>query len=59
MSLNHVPAGNHVAGGELFKDHAGDGADVQGIDFDQVARLRHRVLLGFSHGIGTRPQCAA
>ncbi len=58
MSLNYVPARNHIARGELFEDHPGNGTDVQGIDFDQVARLRSRVLLGFSHGIGTGPQSA-
>ena len=25
MSLEHIPAGNHIASGELFKDHAGNG----------------------------------
>ena len=42
MSLNHVPSGNHIARGELFEDHTGDGTDVQAIDFDQVAWLRSR-----------------
>jgi hypothetical protein len=37
VGLNDVPAGNHIAGGELFEDHAGNGTHVQGIDFDQVA----------------------
>jgi hypothetical protein len=56
MSLNHVPTRDHIASGELFEDHAGHGTHVEGIDLDQVARLQHRVLLGFAHGIGTRPQ---
>ena len=59
VSLNHVPAGDDVAGGELFKDHAGHGTYVQGIDFDQVAGLGHSVLLGFAHGVGPGPQGAA
>jgi hypothetical protein len=59
MSLQHVPAGNHIAGGERFKDHAGDGTDVQGIDLDQVAGLRSRIFPGFAHRVGTRPQGAA
>jgi hypothetical protein len=33
VRLEHVPAGNHIASGERFEDHAGDGTDVQGIDF--------------------------
>jgi hypothetical protein len=32
---------------------------VQGIDLDQVAGRRHRVWLGFAHGIGTGPEGAA
>src|SRR5437016_12043845 len=51
VRLQHVPAGNHVAGGELFKDHARNGTDVQGVDFNQVAGLRHRVQFGFAHGV--------
>jgi hypothetical protein len=56
--LNHVPAANDIAGGDLFKDDAANGSHVQSIDFDQVAGLRHRILLGFPLGIGTRPESA-
>jgi hypothetical protein len=59
MGLDHVPARDHIASGELFEDHAGHGTHVHSIDLDQVARLQHRVLLGFSHRIGTRPQSTA
>ena len=59
VRLNHIPAGDHVAGGELFEDHAGYRTHVQGIDLDQIAGLGDRVLLGFAHGIGTGPQSAA
>ena len=55
VGLQGIPARDHVAGGELFKDHAGHRTLVQGIDADQIARLRHRVLLGFAHGVGTGP----
>src|SRR5258708_19110597 len=55
VSLQHVPAGNHVPGSELFKDHAGNGTDVQGVDFDQVAGLGHRVFPGFAHRVWARP----
>jgi hypothetical protein len=55
VSLQHVPAGNHVTGRELFKDHARNGTDVQGVDFDQVAGLGHRVFPGFAHRVRARP----
>jgi hypothetical protein len=28
VRLQHIPAGNDIASGELFEDHAGDGTDV-------------------------------
>src|ERR1700674_317834 len=59
VRLNHVPAGNHIASGELFEDHAGNGTDVQAIDFDQVAGLRSRIFPGFAHGVRARTQGAA
>jgi hypothetical protein len=59
VGLQHVPAGNHVAGSELFKDHAGNGADVQGIDFDQVAGLQGRIFPGFAHGVRAGTQGVA
>lgn len=55
VRLQHVPAGNHVTGSELFKDHAGNRTDVQGVDFDQVAGLGHRVFPGFAHRVRARP----
>ncbi len=55
VRLQNIPARDHVAGGELFEDHARDRTHVQRIDLDQVARLKHRVLLGVAHGVGTRP----
>src|SRR6266545_970871 len=42
--LEHVPATDHVAGGEVLEDHAGPRADVQGVDLDQVARCGHGVV---------------
>src|ERR1700687_3470151 len=59
VRLQHVPAGNHIASGELFEDHAGKGTHVQGIDFDQVAGLRRRIFPGFAHGVRARTQGAA
>jgi hypothetical protein len=59
VGLNHVPAGDHVTGGELFEDDAGYGTHVQGIDFDQIAGAGDRVLFGFAHGVGTGAQGAA
>jgi hypothetical protein len=59
MSLDHIPTRDQVARGELFEDHSRHRTHVQGIDLDQVARLPHRVLLGFAHGVGTRPQSTA
>src|SRR6266849_3524045 len=58
VRLQHVPAGNHIAGGELFEDHAGNGTDVQGVDFDQVAGLRSRIFSGFAHSVRAEPQDA-
>jgi hypothetical protein len=59
VRLQHVPAGNHIASGELFEDHTGNGTDIQGIDFDQVAGLRSRIFLGFAHGVRAETQGAA
>ncbi len=58
VGLNHIPARDHVAGGELLEDHAGQRPHVEGIDFDQIARPRHGVLLGFADGIGTGAESA-
>jgi hypothetical protein len=58
MRLQHVPAGNHIARGKLFEDHAGNGTDVQGIDFDQVAGLRSRIFPGFAHRVRAGTQGA-
>jgi len=58
VSLNHIPARDHVASRELFEDHAGQRAHVEGIDLDQIARPRNRVLLGFADGIGTGAKSA-
>ena len=59
VGLDHVPARDHIAGGELFEDHAGHRAHLQGIDLDEVTRLGNRILLGFAHGVGTDAQCPA
>ena len=59
VGLDHVPARNHVASGELLEDHAGQGAHVEGVDLDQIAGAGHRVLLGFTHGIRASAQSAA
>lgn len=50
--LDDVPARYDVAGGELFEDDAGDGANVDGIDLNRVAGDGDRILLGFAHRIG-------
>jgi hypothetical protein len=42
---------DHIAGGELLEDHAGQGTDLAG--------LENRVLLGFADSIGTGAQGAA
>lgn len=52
VGLNHVPARDHIAGGELFEDHAGQGTHVESIDLHQIAGPGNRVLLGFADGIG-------
>ena len=59
VGLNHIPTRDHVAGGELFEDHAGQRTHVQSIDLDQIAGLGDRVLLGFAHSVGSRAQGAA
>lgn len=58
VGLDHVPARNHVAGCELFEDHAGQRTHVQGIEPGPGGGLGHGVLLGFAHGIGMGPQNA-
>ena len=39
VGSDHVPAGDDVAGREVFEHHAGDGAHVQGVHLDEVAGL--------------------
>jgi hypothetical protein len=59
VRLNHVPARDHVASGELFEDHAGERTHIQSIHLHQIAGPGNRVLLGFADGVGTRAQSAA
>ncbi len=59
VGLKHIPAGDRIAGGELFEDHAGQRTHVQGIDLDQVTGLRHGVLLGFAHRAGPGAESTA
>ena len=45
MGLDDIPARDHIASGELFENHAGQRAHVEGIDLAQIAGPRNRVLL--------------
>jgi len=42
-----------------FEDHARHRTHVERIDLNQVARLQHRVLLGFAHRVRAGPQRTA
>jgi len=46
VSLDHIPAGKHVAGGELFEDHAGQVTHVERIDLHQIAGAETAYCLG-------------
>jgi hypothetical protein len=59
VSLDHVPARDRVAGGELFEHHSGNRTDIEGIDLHQIAGLRNSVLLGFADGIGPGTESTA
>jgi len=59
VRLQHLPAGIHIAGSELFEDHAGNGTNVGGIDFDQVAGLASRMFPGLAQSGRTRPEGAS
>src|SRR4030042_2837451 len=50
-----VPAGHHVAGGELLQHYPRQGAQVQSIHLYQVSRKGHAIVLGFPHCIGAEP----
>ena len=56
VGLNDIPARDHIASGELFENYARQKTHVHGVDLNQVARLAHRVLLGFAHRVGTGTQ---
>jgi hypothetical protein len=55
VCLENIPRRDHIAGGELFEDQTWHRTHPQSIDLDQVAGVRHRVLLGFAHGVRTGP----
>ena len=68
VGLDHIPARDHIAGGELFEDHARHRTHVQSIDFDQVAGLQkpHTAWVCAPHrdeaaapGAIPEPPCAA
>ena len=48
--LEDVPAGDHVAGREVFEGNAGDRAHVEGIELDEIAGLRGLILARFADG---------
>jgi len=47
MDLDHIPARDPVRSRELFQDHVGSGPQVDGIEWHQIARRLHGVILGF------------
>lgn len=58
--FEHVPAGDGVAGGEVFEHDAGRGAHVQGVHLDEVAGLVHGIPLRLADRLGApeRPLAA-
>ena len=59
VSLQHIPARDDVAGREVFPDHSGQGAHVERIDLDPVARVQSPICPEFSHRVGTRTKRSA
>ncbi|SRR6266849_6967505 len=55
VRLQHVPAGNHIAGGELFEDHAGNGAIVPDLEPRESGSVREWVVLEDSERMVCRP----
>lgn len=58
MSLNYVPAGDPIAGGELLEDHSRHRTNVRYPTSDQVAGPGDPVPPGFAHRVGPGPQGA-
>ena len=59
VGLDHVPARDHVARGELLEDHARHRAHLQGVDLDQIAGPLHRPVARLADGIRPRPGTGA
>ena len=54
VRLKDIPARNHVAGGDLLDGHAGQRAQLQRVDLDQVAGRLRPLIAGFAPGAGRR-----
>ena len=47
MSLQHIPARNHISRGEMFPHQSRQRANIQGIDLDQIPGIEAAYCLGF------------
>src|SRR5262249_59070369 len=52
MDLEDIPARDHIAGGEVFEDDAGERPDVERIDLNEIARRGGLVPAGLADGVG-------
>ena len=53
MSLDHIPAADDISGGEVLEHDAGQGAEVDGIDLDQVPGGSDGIASGLAYGIAS------
>ena len=56
VGLHHVPAGDHVSGGEVLQHHAGEWPHVQSVHLDQVPGFLYTIPFGLAYRVGTTPQ---
>ena len=56
VGLHHVPAGDHVSGGEVLQHHAGEWPHVQSVHPDQVPGFLYTIPFGLAYRVGTTPQ---
>jgi len=59
VGIDHVPARDHLASGELLEHHARHRAHLQGVDLDQIAGLLDAPAGGLADGIKPRPGTGA
>ena len=55
MGFYHIPAGDHVSGGEVFQHHAGERPHIQGVHLHQVPGFLYSIPFGLTYSIRASP----